>query len=86
MKQRITIPIVLGFIYIVLNLFFLLNSGAGPDWGTGAIVLIGIPLGLLALLFESLFPNSGFVLLAPVLGFFQYLILGYFLGLRADRR
>ena len=86
MQQRITVPIVLGLIYIVLNVFFFLNSGAGHDWGTGAMVLISIPLGLLALLLESLFPNSGFVLLAPVLGFLQYLIIGYVLGRKGDRR
>jgi hypothetical protein len=86
LNQRITIPIVLGFIYILLNVLFLFNSGAGHDWGTGAMFLISMPLGLLAVLFESLFPHSGFIVLAPALGFFQYLILGYVLGIRADRR
>jgi hypothetical protein len=86
LKQRVTIPIVLGLIYIILSVLFLFNSGAGHDWGTGAIVVISIPLGLLALLFEALFPNNGFVLLAPVLGFFQYLIIGYILGRKGDRR
>jgi len=86
MKPRYFLPIIFVAIYIALELFFLVNSGAGHGWGTGAMVIITLPLGLIALALELALPQFGLILLLPVLGLVQYVILGYVVGILIGRK
>ena len=86
MKARYSLPVILVLIYIALELFFLVNSGAGHGWGTGAMVIITFPTGLIALAADDAFPRYRFVLALPVLGLLQYMIVGYVIGRRIENR
>ena len=69
----------------MLLLIFLLNSGTGHGWGTGAYVIVSLPLGLVALGLEYLSPGNGFIFLLPILGLIQFGAVGYLTGRRMDR-
>ena len=84
MRKKVFLPLIFATIYLVLGVIFVLNSGAGHDWGTGAYVIISLPLGLIALALEYTSPNKGFVYLLRFLGLIQYLVLGYLLGARLE--
>lgn len=84
MKKRYIFSLVFAIGYIILAAFFVANSGAGHDWGTGALVVLSFPLGLIALGLDYLLPNSGVIVLFPFLGFIQYCIIGYFVGRRFE--
>ncbi len=86
MKKRFGYPVLFVACYLLLAGLFVVYSGAGHDWGTGAMVIMTLPLGLVALVLDYGFPNQGFVLFLPILGLLQYLVLGYWLGRRADKK
>lgn len=73
-------------IYILLLLFFLFNSGAGHDWGTGAMVVLAMPLGGIGLLLEWFFPHSGLILSVPFLGLLQYFLIGLLIGKKIEQK
>ena len=78
--------IIFPIVYLAALALSLFNSGAGHGWGTGAMVILSLPLGSLSLVLEWLFPNAGLILLIPLFGFLQYMLIGYFVGSRLDRR
>lgn len=84
MKKRHVFSSVFAIAYLVLAAFFVVNSGAGHDWGTGAFVVLSFPLGLVALGLDYLLPNTGVIVLFPFLGFIQYWLIGYFVGRRCE--
>ncbi len=86
MRKSHLLPIIFPVAYLVAVVISLFNSGAGHDWGTGALVILSLPLGALGLLLEWLFPNAGLILLLPLFGFLQYVFIGYFVGCWLDRR
>lgn len=84
MKKRYIFSVAFVIAYIVLAAFLVVNSGAGHDWGTGALVVLSFPLGLIALGLDYLLPNSGVILLFPFFGLLQYCLIGYFVGRRFE--
>lgn len=84
MKTRHSLAIVLAIMYVLLLVFFVLNSGAGHDWGTGAFYILSFPLGLAGIGLDILWPDKGLLLLSPVLGLFQYGLIGYMVGRKLE--
>ena len=85
MRNKYLVPIFAGVGYCGLLVFFVVNSGAGHGWGTGALVTSSMPLGLLAIGADAIFPNYGLGWLFPILGLVQWLGIGYMIGKRMDR-
>lgn len=86
MKKAALYAFIFPVCYIILMVFFLFNSGAGHDWGTGALFIASLPLAAIAIAFDSIFPGMGFDLLFPLLGLVQYVAIGYAIGAWVDRR
>jgi len=86
MGQRHILAIFFPIIYLIILIICVFNSGAGHDWGTGALLIASFPLGLIPLGLDVVFPKQEFILLCPLLGLFQYILIGYWLGRRIDRK
>jgi hypothetical protein len=86
MKNRHGFAVAFGLGYILLLVVFFLSSGAGHDWGTGAMVACSMPAGLIAIGLYYLFPSSGLGVLFPILGLLQWIMIGYFIGRFLDKR
>jgi hypothetical protein len=86
MRKRYLFAILLPIVYIAVSVIFVLNSGAGHDWGTGALLILSLPLGAVSLALEYLFPKYGLITLFPLFGILQYVLVGYFLGGWLEKR
>lgn len=85
MKKRHAGALVAAAAYISATIFFMVNSGAGHGWGTGALFVASLPLGAVAFLFGWLAPNTGFALTFPLFGLIQYICIGYLIGRWMER-
>jgi hypothetical protein len=86
MRKRYLLPIIFPVAYLAAAVILIFNSGAGHDWGTGALLILSLPLGVLGFLLEWLLPHSGLIVLFPLFGFLQYIYIGYFVGSWLDGR
>lgn len=85
--RKFIYPVVLVIAYFVAFAYFFVNSGAGHDWGSVAVFLMNLPLGLISLGWDHLSGTRGFSFPPLVaLGLLQYIMIGYFIGRWQDRR